>query len=103
MYFLFPTIVVLPLGPAFTGAVPYLGWFGIFVTFYTMATLLIHTLLAMGATKIWLITMTAALMQYLLISLYHGTLYEITYVNTLIAILLFGSLFIYYRYVTKSS
>ncbi|MBI3560066.1 hypothetical protein HY087_02985 [Candidatus Gottesmanbacteria bacterium] len=103
VYFLFPSVIVLPLGPAFGGASPYLGWFGIFVTFYTMATLLIQTLLAMGATKIWLITMTAALMQYLLISLYHGTLYEVTYVNTLVAFILFGSLFIYYRYATKSS
>ncbi len=103
VYFLFPDIVVLPLGPAFTGAAPYLGWFGIFVTFYTMATLLIQTLLAMGATRIWLITMTAAFIQYLLITLYHATLYEITYVNTLVAIVLCCSLLIYYRYATKNS
>lgn len=103
VYFLFPNIVVLPLGPAFTGAIPYLGWFGIFVTFYTMATLLIQTLLAMGATKIWLITMTAAFIQYLLITLYHATLYEITYVNTLVAMILCSSLLIYYRYATKNS
>lgn len=103
VYFLFPTIVVLPLGSAFVGAAPYLGWFGIFVTFYTMATLLIQTLLAMGATKIWIFTMTAAILQYVLIWIYHGTLYEVTYVNTLIAVILGCSLFIYYRYATKNS
>lgn len=103
VYFLFPTIVVLPLGSAFIEAAPYLGWFGIFVTFYTMATLLIQTLLAMGATKIWIITVTGALVQYVLIWFYHGTLYEITYVNTLVAILLCCSLFMYYRYATKRS
>ncbi len=103
VYFVFPAIVVLPFGPAFSGAAPYLGWFGIFVTFYTIATLLIQTLLAMGATKIWLITMVAALAQYLLITRYHGTLYEVTYVNTLVAVILCGSLFIYYRYATRRS
>lgn len=103
IYFLFPTFVVLPLGPAFTGAIPYLGWFGIFVTFYTMATLLIHTLLAMGATMIWFITLTAAIMQYTFITLYHASLYEVMFVNTFVAIMLCCSLFLYYRYATKSS
>lgn len=103
VYFLFPTLVVLPFGRAFVGAAPYLGWFGIFVTFYTMATLLIQTLLAMGATKIWFITLTAAIAQNLLIWLYHKTLYEITYVNTLIAALLCCSLLLYYRYGTRNS
>lgn len=103
MYFLFPTIVVLPFGPAFRGAAPYLGWFGIFMTFYTIATLLIQTLLAMGATKIWIITLIASFMQYLLIWLYHGTLYEITLMNTLIALFLCCCLLFYYRYETKRS
>lgn len=103
VYFIFPSIIISPFGPAFVGAAPYLGWFGIFVTFYTMANLLIYTLLAMGATKIWLITISLALVQYLMIVTYHGTLYEITYVNILVAAMLCFSLFAYYRYATKST
>ncbi len=103
IYFLFPSIVVLPLGPSFVGAGPYLGWFGVFVTLYTIATLLIQTLLAMGATKIWIITLIVAAIQYVLIGYRHATLYDITFVNIFIALILCGSLFIYYRYETAHS
>lgn len=102
-YFLFPSMVVFPLGPAFAGAAPYLGWFGIFVTFYTLATLLLTTLLAMGATKIWVITMIVAILQYVFIALYHASLFEITYVNIITSVILFLSLLIYYRYATKKT
>lgn len=103
LYFLFPSTVILPLGSAFAGAAPYLGLFGIFVTFYTMATLLLTTLLAMSATGIWMITMTVAALQYVLIVLYHGSLFEVTYVNVITSVILFLSLLLYYRYATKKS
>lgn len=103
VYFLFPSIVILPFGPAFGGAAPYLGWFGIFVTFFTSANILIYILLAMGATKIWMITIAAAVLQYILITVRHASLFEVTYINGLVAAILCGSLFFYYRYAAARS
>lgn len=103
IYFVFPSLIILPFGSAFTQAAPYLGWFGIFVTFYTMATLLLTTLLALGMTQIWFMTITVAALQYGLIYFYHASLTQVIYVNIITAVLLFFGLLSYYYYGAKKT
>ncbi|MCL4359702.1 hypothetical protein M1555_00405 [Patescibacteria group bacterium] len=98
LYFLIPGIVVLPFGPAFRPAAPYLGLFGIFISFYTLANLLNSIQLAAGNTFIWILTVGSAVAQAVCISLFHQTLYEVVYVDIAVGAALFLSLLMSYTY-----
>lgn len=99
-YFVAPGFALLPFGASFSGAAPYLGWFGVFVTMYTMATMLLNILLAIGRASVWVAPVIAAFVQTVFIILFHRTLYEVVWVNTITATLLGVVLFFSYRYAT---
>jgi len=102
-YFLFPNLIILPFGPNFQRTVPYLGFFGLFISFYSLSSILIYIFLAIGKTKIWILTSCAALGQIVFISLFHSSLYVVIYVNLIMAMFLFSTLAIYYAYSQKKS
>ncbi|MBI3576810.1 hypothetical protein HY086_02090 [Candidatus Gottesmanbacteria bacterium] len=99
-YFLFPSIAILPFGAAFAPAAPYVGLFGIFVTMYTMATMLLNILLAMGKASVWILPVVAAAFQTILIVFLHQSIYDIIWINFAAAALLGVVLFFSYRYAT---
>lgn len=103
-YFLFPRLVVdLLFGRAFYDAAPYLGYFGLFITFFSLVSLLINVCLAAEKTWVWLIAVIGALSQTIFISLYHRTLIDVIWVNLSVSIVLFIVLLLYYGYEKEPS
>lgn len=102
-YFVAPGIAILPFGNAFIEASPYLGIFGIFISFFSLSSLLMYVLMAIGRSYTWIFTSFASIIQIILISIYHQSLYQIVCINIAVAIVLFASLFFYYLTYAKKS
>lgn len=98
-YFLAPTFIVrIMYGTAFDGAIPFMGLFGIFITFFTLVNLLVTTFLAIEKTRVWMISLGAAFVQAVGIWFFHSSLYEVIYINIAVTCTAFAVLLIYYRY-----
>lgn len=99
VYAIFPYIVVQMLfGKAFEGATQYLGWFGIFISFFTIANTITTICLAAGKLRVWIFPLVALGLQILGITVFHQTLLSVIWVNTGISFLLCCTLLLYYRY-----
>lgn len=102
-YFLFPRFVLLLLfGVSYYPAAPYLGWFGVFLTLYSLCHLLVTTFLGRGDVKVWLFVGFAAILQIVTITLMHSGITAFILVNISIMLSLFLSLLLYYRYAIKA-
>ncbi len=99
VYALFPSLVVHVLfGKAFEGATEYLGWFGVFISFFTIANTITTICLAAGKLKVWIFPLAALSLEVLGITLFHDTILSVIWVNTGITLLLCCTLLLYYRY-----
>ena len=103
LYFVAPQLVLLAFGKAFYGATPYLGHFAIFMAFFSLSSILIQTLLALDKVKVWIITSAGALLQVLLLILFHGSISQVIGVNIVVSVGLFTSLLLYYMYGTAKT
>ena len=102
-YFLFPRFVLLLLfGASYYPAAPYLGWFGVFLTLYSLCQLLVTTLLGRGDMKVWLFVGLAAISQIVTITWMHNGIAALISVNISIMLSLFLSLLLYYRHAIKA-
>ncbi|MEK7543308.1 MAG: hypothetical protein AAB557_00405 [Patescibacteria group bacterium] len=95
-YFIAPGIVLIAFGKAFYGAAQYMGPFAIFMSFFSLSSILIQTLLALDKVNVWIITAGCALLQTLLLILFHDTLFTVIVVNIAVSVILFSSLLLYY-------
>lgn len=97
-YFLFPRIALgLLFGASYYPAAPYVGWMGIFLSFYSLCYVLIMTLLGRGKTGVWAFVAVASVVQIGAIALYHEHILSIIAANTAVAVGLFIGLLLYYR------
>lgn len=88
MYFFIPSLIVgILFGKSFLSAVPYMGYFGIFISLFALGQLMTMICLAMNKTKISLIAITAALAQIILITLFHTTIMQIININIVTGVL----------------
>ncbi len=77
-YFLFPEFSVnFFFGKKFLEAAPYLGFFGIFITLYSICNILVSFFLSVRKTKVAIFLIAAAALQWLLISLFHNNFWEV--------------------------
>lgn len=98
-YFFFPAIAIqLLYGSAYLEASSLLVWFGLFVSLFTLSSLLVNYCLSLGQTRVVLLPLFAAILQIILILLFHRTLYAVIMVSTIISALLLASLLIYSSY-----
>jgi len=103
-YFLFPSVIVrLMYGSSFDGAIPYMGLFGLFITFFSFVNVFTTVFLALGKTKVWIITMGAALLQFIGLWIFHVSLYQVVYVNIAVTFMACVALLIYYLHGDEQS
>jgi len=99
VYFLFPNVVIhLLFGSSYDGATQYLGLFACFISLYSLGNVFVLTCLAVNKLSIWIITLIAAIVQAILISLFHQTIMDIISVNIGVTAVFVFSAFIYYTY-----
>lgn len=93
-YFLFPTFAIRALyGSAYLAAESALVWMGVFISFYSLTSLLVNYSLSLGRSKIIIFPLLGALFQIPLIWIWHGSLLMVIQVSLGITILMFlGSL-----------
>lgn len=103
VYFAVPQLVLLAFGEAFAGALPFMGSFAIFMSFFSLSSILTQTLLALDKTRVWIITATVASIQALLLVFYHSTISQVIGVNIAVSAALFSSLLLYYTHAKNIS
>lgn len=98
-YFLFPEIIIrLLFGNAYTDASTLLGIFAIFLALFSIGNIIVTACLALGKTRIWVIPVLCALVQIIVISLFHDTIHEVIFVNIAVSLtLVMGSLGYYIK------
>lgn len=99
VYKFFPEYAIrLLYGSAYLEASNLLVWFGIFITFFTLSSLIINYSLSLGKTKVVVFPAIAALFQIVLIWFFHESLSSIIFISIIISALLLVALFIYSIY-----
>lgn len=103
VYFLAPNIVLIAFGKAFSEAGSYMGIFAIFMSFFSLASILTQALLALNRLSVWIITTLATILQAALLFLVHDTIARVVMVNIAVSAGLFMALLLYYVYGSAKS
>ena len=99
IYWLIPDLAIgLLYGSAYLEASDLLIWFGIFITLFTLSSLIINYCLSLGKTQIVILPMIAAVSQIAVIWFYHQTLFQVVIISVVVSTLLLVSLLIYSIY-----
>lgn len=101
-YFFIPELIVgLLFGNEYVAISELLGFFGIFISLYTLCYLLSSFYLSIHKTVVSLFVALAALLQVIFIVAIHESLFQIIIVNIVIVFLLIIGLLLYYPYIMK--
>lgn len=96
LYGFYPSLAIeLLFGTRYLAASSLLVWFGLFISFFTLSTLLINYGLSLGKSRIVILPLGAAITQIILIWLFHQSLYFVILESTLVCSLLLLLLLIY--------
>lgn len=99
VYLLVPELAISMLyGSAFRESADLLAWFGLFITLFTLSSLLINFNLSLGRTKVVVLPFFAAIAQITIIWFNHQNLLEVISISILVTALLLVSLLIYSIY-----
>lgn len=97
IYFLFPELMIRILfGNQYLAATPYLFLFAIFLSLYSLSSLLMNFYLSVKKVKVVVLPVIAALTQIVLIFLFHQNLFQVILACISILGLLFVSLLLYF-------
>lgn len=104
VYWIFPQFAInLLYGSSYLEAANLLIWFGIFITLFTLSSLLVSFHLSLGRTKVVIFPAVAAITQIVGIWFYHGDLFNVIIISIWINALLLASLLIYSSYEKSTS
>jgi O-antigen/teichoic acid export membrane protein len=85
IYFLFPeTVIKIFFTSQYLTAAPYIGLFGLFQAIYAIMNAYVTFFIAIGKTKYAAQSIIAAVLQVILICIFHNSLKEVILVSTLI-------------------
>lgn len=99
IYFLFPKPIISMLyGESYLIASSSLGLFGIFLSFYSIINLFVSYYISTNEFKIISLTLPAAVLQILLISVFHQDINQLILVSIALMSLLAVILMVYYLY-----
>jgi len=103
MYFLFPDFMVIFFlkRQQYLAVAPLLALFGLYMTFYSMLYLLANFYLSIKKTKIYIPILIGALLQIVLITIYHQNFMQIIMMSFVLILLLVIGFLVYYPYATK--
>lgn len=97
IYWLYPSLAIkLLFGSKYLEAQNLLVWFGVFMSLFAMSSLLVNYGLSLGKTFTVILPLIAAILQIILILLFHQTLYLVILVSIFSTSLLLVSLLIYF-------
>ncbi len=102
-YFFFPrfTILFFLKRPDYLSIAPLLSVFALYISFYCVLYLFANFYLSIKKTKIYLPVLAGAMLQIVLISMYHQTFIQIIMISFVLVLLLVIGFLLYYPYATK--
>jgi O-antigen/teichoic acid export membrane protein len=102
-YYLFPhfTILFFLKRSQYLAVSPLLALFGLYMSFYSMLYLFVNFYLSIKKTHIYLPVIIAAILQIILISLYHQNFMQVIMISFVLVLLLVVGFLLYYPYATK--
>lgn len=103
IYWLIPQLVIRMLNPDYLEASPLLAWYGIFISLFTLSSLLVSYELSLGRTKVVIMPLVAAIAQIILIWFFHHSLFIVVLISSSLAALLLITLLIYSSYENRFS
>jgi O-antigen/teichoic acid export membrane protein len=97
-YFLFPNLVIQFFlgGQKYESVAGYVGYFGIFLTIFSVINILVNFFLSLNKTGIAYIVTVAAMVQIFLISLFHKDFTQLITVSIGVSLVLVMLLLLYY-------
>lgn len=102
IYWFFPRFAVnLLYGSAYLESAGLLVWSGMFMSLFTLSSLLINFNLSQNRTKVVILPLLAAIAQITAIWIYHPGLFAVILISIVVTALLLGSLLIYSSYVDQ--
>lgn len=103
IYWLVPSLAIRILyRSAYLEAANLLVWFGIFMTLFTLSSLIINFNLSLGKTRVVVLPFIAAVIQVVAIWFYHQNLFVVILLSNLTAALLLVLLLIYSMFGVRS-
>lgn len=95
-YFVFPALLThVFFGKGFEHSIQYLPLFSIFVGLYVFINFFVMFFLAVNKRSVSILLLPGVLLQYLLISVYHETIFQVIWINIFICIITLSLLVIY--------
>jgi len=99
IYKFFPILSIKILyGNSFTEGARYLFWFGVFMTVFTIASLVINLFLSIEKTKVVFVVVAAAMLQIIGILIFHKTILDVIFVSITASSLMLVVLLLYFAY-----
>ena len=99
IYWLFPVFSIRVLyGEKYLGGASNLVWFGLYMATYTIGSLFVSFFLSIGKTRIVFFPLIFAVLQILLILMYHSSIFSVISVSFFSAFLLLICLLVYFVY-----
>lgn len=97
-YFLFPTFAITFFikQQAYIEVAKYLGFFGLFITAYSLLSIIINFYLSIHKTKVYIPVVIAAIVQAILIWFFHGSFGQIIGISLGVTVVLLILLLLYY-------
>ncbi len=96
-YFLFPRLIIeVPFGEKYLQFAPNLGLFAIFISLYSLCSLLINFFLSISYLQAIFLPVLATLLQVILVCFYHQNISQIVNVNIFTMSFLFLGLLLFY-------
>ncbi len=105
IYFIFPKNIlgIFFPGSKYVAIIPFLGPFSISTLFYVISFLLNSFYLSINKTKVFLITLTGAMLESIVIIVFHNSIDQVVKGLIIVSFLLLASLLLYYKKSTKRS
>lgn len=94
-YFVFPNFVINLFlgGREYLYVAKYLGIFGLYVTVFSLVSVCVSFFLSLNKTNISILVVLAAILQIILIYIFHSNFYQVIVVSLFVSVLLFIVLF----------
>ena len=104
-YFFFPQLAISLIlkKSEYIQIAPLLGYFGLYITSYCLLYIFATFFLSIKKTMIYIPILVGALLQIILISLYHNSFQQVITISFTIVLLLVIGFLLYYPYATKKS
>ncbi|MBU0535004.1 oligosaccharide flippase family protein [Patescibacteria group bacterium] len=95
-YHIFPQLLThLFFGKTFENSIQFLPLFSIFIGLYILISFFVMFFLAIDKKKVSLLLLPGVLLQYILLNIYHVSLFQVIWVNIIICIITLSLLIIY--------